>query len=234
MQEGNQSPVGKFFRNKWVRIIGIIDTILLIVIIVVAITIPVNQSIHNATISFNIVPMTANISVNGSGDYKSNGQAYSLAPGHYEIVLSYPNLTPKNISIDLAENSNTTITTFLTDENFYYYKLRDNYGAFLALAKIASKEDNQTTDHDTSAEVFIDKFQKDYEKYLNDLPVSYSEHDERGRLTKYITIRSDYDCQVTLCLKATLDKNDKNRVEDMLKEKGFNVEDYEIIYKFYE
>ena len=233
MQEGNTSPIGKFFRNKWVRMIGAVDAIFLVIIIAVAVSAPVNQSIHSATISFNIIPMMANISVNGSGDYKSNGEAYSLAPGHYDVTISYPNLATKTLSIDLEENSNTTITTFLTDENFYYYKLRDNYGAFLALAGIASANNNQTTDHDTSAEAFITKFQKDYEKYTNDLPISYSEHDEKGRLTKYIVIRADYDCSVTLCLKATLDEDDKHKVEDMLKEKGFNVEDYEITYKFY-
>lgn len=241
MQDGSVSPVGRFFRNKWVWLILAIDIAVVIFIIVIS----VNKAAETAIINFNIAPVDATITVNGKGGYENIGQpiegdrnsdrSYSFKPGNYEIQISHPDLDTKTFNLNLEPNTNTTITTFLSKDNgFYFYTLKDNLGAFYRLAEIASAGDNQTTDHDTSAEAFITNFQEQYNLYTTELPVAYSEYNEKGELIKYVTVRAGAGCAITLCLEATIfDKNDKNIALKLLEEAGFNVEDFEIEYKIY-
>ena len=195
----------------------------------------INKATETATINFNIVPADATVTINGSGDYKNNGPAYSFFPGTYEVQISHPDLDTKTLTINLEPNSNLTVTTFLSkDNNFYYYTLYGNYGNFYKLASIASAQDNQTTDNDTSAETFIKKYQEQYDLYTTELPVTYSEFTSKGSLSKYITVRKGYNCKRTLCLSATIfDENDKEKVAELLRTKKFNVEDFEIEYNIY-
>lgn len=239
MQNENLSPVGNFFRNKWVWLVGAVDLLIIIMIIVMIIS----KAAETAKLSFDVAPVGANISVNGSGGYENKGQAldkdknsgktYSFVPGTYEIQISHPDLDTKTFIIDLEPDSNTTITTFLSkDGDFYFYTLRDNLNSFNRLASMASAGDNYTTDDDTSAEGFIAEFQRDFELYSTQLPVTYSEYGENKKLTKYITVRKSNDCDVTLCLKALVpDEESKKIAESLLLGKGFKLEDFEINYE---
>ena len=241
MQNENLSLVEKFFRNKWVWVVGAVDLLLIIVIIVLL----VNKSEETATIRFNVAPVDATITIDGFGGYKNigqaldknknSGQSYSIKPGTHEIQISHADLDTKTFVIELEPDSNTDIITFLSKDNdFYFYTLRDNMSSFNRLASIASAEDNQTTDDDTSAEAFIARFQRDYELYNTQLPATYSEYDDKGKLTKYISVRASNNCDVTLCLKALIpSEDDKRLAESLLQGKGFNVEDFEIEYKIY-
>lgn len=235
MQDGSVSPVRNFFRNKWVLLV-LAFNILAIVIVVVLYSI---DSSKNAGISFSITPLDAEIKVDGKGGYNNSGEAYYVTPGTHEIQISYGDLTPKIFTIDLLSNHSITITTFLSrDGDFYFYTLKNNIGSFNMLAEIASAGDNQTTDQDTSAEAFIADFQRNYNLYQNDLPVTYSEYDydEYGRrvLSKYLTVRQSYSCDITLCLEAVIEKEDeKDQIELLLRDAGFNLEDFEIGYRIY-
>lgn len=238
MQEGNISPIGKFLRNKWVWLTAAIDIIAIIVIVALYAT----KATATATISFNVAPVDATITINGSNDYKNNGQAYSIAPGTYEIQISHADLDTKTLTVNLEANHNTEIITFLSKDNgFYYYTLKDSMGSFYRLASIASADNNQTTDHDTSAETFIVDYQKQYKLYSTELPIDYTERiisEERGRGVAYsLTIRQASDkkpCTLYLCIEAFMSlTDDKSLVESKLREKGFKVEEYEIIYKIY-
>ena len=186
-----------------------------------------------AYISFNVAPVDAKITINGSGDYKNDGQAYSLTPGTYEVRISHAELDAKTFVVNLESEYNTVITTFLSkDGDFYFYTLKNNYGSFYKLASIASVEDNQTTDNDTSAEEFIARFQRDNYLYSTQLPATYSEYNDEGKLTKYISVRKSYNCLVTLCLEAIIpNEEDKKIAESLLQGKGFNLEDFEIEYR---
>ncbi len=198
----------------------------------------INKATETATINFNIVPADATVTINGSGDYKNNGPAYSFLPGTYEVQISHPDLDTKILTINLEPNSNLTVTTFLSkDNNFYYYTLYGNYGNFYKLASIASAQDNQTTDNDTSAETFISNYQQQYRLYKTELPIEYRESTGFGAnllILKNITIREGYNCAITLCVQALIVGTDsKEFINSLLEEKGFNIEDLEIEYKFY-
>lgn len=229
MQDGSLSPVGKFFRNKWVWLIGAIDIIIILIIIVVVI---INARKTNV-IEFNVAPTDAQISVNGDTSY-TNGQ-YRFLPGEYTVEISHPGLTPKTFLVDLEHQDSVSIVTFLSDNgNFDYYKLRDHFGDYTALSQIASAGYNQTTDHDASAEDFITDFQRSYELYSTQIPAAYAERNKEGKLEKYVSIVKSDNCTITLCLIATISNDsEKPLAESLLQGKGFNLEDFEIEYKYY-
>lgn len=227
------SPIQVFFHNKWVRLIIIVDIIALITLIIILIW----QTTKVSTINLDVTPLDSRISINGNHNYQ-NGQ-YSLTPGSYEITISHDNMTPKTFTVDIAPQTVVSVTTFLSDPDHTYdfYKQRTNYSSYQKLAEIASAENNLTTDHDTSAADFINKFQADYAAFSTKLPIEYRESEGYGSdrsLSKNITLKAKYDCQLTLCIQAlVVGTDDKAFINSLLQEKGFNLEDFEIEYKFY-
>ncbi len=227
------SLVQSFLRNKWVRLFLVLDAILLIIFILTLIW----QATEVSVINFNITPLDSTISINGNDDY-GNGQ-YSITPGTYEIVISHEGLETKTFTIDLPPNNIVSISTFLSDKDktFDYYKLRKNLESFNSLEDIASLNNNITTDHDTSAEDFIQKFKSNQELLSSKLPIDYYESEGDGEnrsLLKNITIKAAHDCNLTLCVRALVVGTDnEDFIKNLLREKGINPEDYEIEYKFY-
>lgn len=222
------SPIGSFFRNKWVWLTLATDVA---VIIFIMVNLAINAG-KTSIIEFNIVPADSQILVNGKN--YANG-SYYITPGVYNIEISHDNLNTKNMTVDLEKQGVASITTFLHQgDNFSFYELKENYDSYLMLEEIASSGNNMTTDHDISAEKFISDFQKNYELYQTKLPVTYSEYDDDGKLAKYISVRSNNECVITLCLKAVIrDKDDVALVDSLLVDTGFNLEYFEIGYKIY-
>ena len=231
-EESTLSPIQLFFRNKWVRLFLIIDLLLIIILIIILIW----QSTKVSTISFNITPLDSNISINGK--HFENGQS-SITPGEYQVTITHDGLVPKSFILSIAPQEVTTITAFLTDANssFDYYKQRSNYMSYKKLEEIASVNNNITTDHDTSAESFIQKFQENYHAFTNILPINYNESEGYGqtlKILKTISIVAKYDCELTLCAKAqVVGTNSQEFIRSLMQNKGINVEDFEIEYKFY-
>jgi len=231
MQDQNLSLAKAFFRNKWVILTIALDAILILILIALAIV----NSMKKSVLTINVVPSDAQVKVNGKEGY-SNG-SYRLFPNTYEIEISHPDLATKTFIIDLNKHDVGTITTFLSDDDFNFYRLKANLGAFLSLSQIASKNGNQTTDQDTSAEDFIATFQKNYRLFSTQLPINYDEYSntiDGETLSKSITIKADPDCNLTLCLEALmLGRDDQNFVNALLTDQGFNLEEFQVEYKVY-
>lgn len=235
MQDGSVSPIKAFFRNKWVRLILVIDIVIIISIIVILIINSTKQSI----ITFNVVPADSQISLNGKGGY-SNG-SYRLAPGVYDVEISHEGLDTKNFKVDLEKDDISTIITFLHQgDNFDFYTLRDNIGDYLSLAEIASAGYNKTTDQDISAEGFIDKTNYNTKLYQEELPIDYTEYmqsENKDIMAYNIALRRAIDkssCTKYLCIEAIMIlTDDKSIVNSMLEDAGFNLEDFEIEYKIF-
>lgn len=109
--------------------------------------------------------------------------------------------------------------------------------SYKKLEEIASSNNNITTDYDTSAESFIARFQEDYEAFTTKLPIDYSEtvfHDGFYEIKNSINVIAKDDCAKTLCLQVhTTSTNNEESIKSQIQEKGINVEDFEIEYKFY-
>lgn len=230
----DDSPVRVFFRNKWVRLVLIIDALLLIAIIVIAIITALRSSI----LTLNITPVDSKILVNGK-EYK-NG-SYSFLPGTYEVKISHENLDEKTLNVTLNSSHDLTVAAFLksSTDDFEFYTLKENYDSFLILEEIASMSNNQTYDFDQSAGEFIKDIREKYDALDGVLPIEHQEYingPDGQELDKDITIKRNYDdeCETYLCLKAlALGTRDIHFINSFIIEKGLNPEDYEIIYKVY-
>lgn len=231
----NSSPMTTFFKNKWVRLFLIVDAIAIIAVVVFA----VNNALKTSVLNFNVTPLDAKILVNGR-EYEDG--SYRVMPGKYEVEISHEGMVTKTFNVELGGEDIVNIVTYLVGEDggFEFYELRDNYGSYVELSEIASAENNVTTDKDTSAEEFVAMMEKDLAVYTSGvLPINYSRYDfeENGRkLIEDVTIRKGQsgECAKTLCIEALmLFTDDKNAIMAQLADKGFKVEDYEIIYKIY-
>ena len=224
----------QFIRNKWVWLFLAIDVIIVIAIIVLS----VNNATRDATISFNITPTDATVTLNGQGSYGANG-TYLVHPGSYTIEVSHDGLDTKTFDVTLARGTNTTLTTFLSSSgNVDFYKQKENQLSFDKLREIASYTENNTTDQDTSANEGIARIYGD-SLMMQGLPIKdtqYSDTESGRHLDRDITIRvaDREDCETWLCLEALMvGTDDQNVVLDLLRRERFNVEDYEIKYKVY-
>lgn len=234
MQDGSVTPIGNFFRNKWVRFVLVIDILAIIGIIAIIIY----NLTKNSIINFTIAPIDATITVNGNSSYH-NG-SYQFHPGTYEVVISHDGLDSKTFTVELQDNSNAAITTFLSgSDNFDFYRLKDNYSSYLALERIAAASDNQTTDHDTSAEAFI--LQQERKDSITKLtPIRFAICGEPASRVNCNAIEVTYDysekCDNQRCLiiKGRADElfNDViNELANQLEAKGYNLKNYRYIYE---
>ena len=229
------SPVQAFFKNKWVRLILVVDAAVLVVLLVVMIM----NAMKNSVISFNVTPMDAKISINGS-EYAEG--SYKFAPGTYEIAISREGMESKSFTVELGGDSIANVATFLVGEDggFDFYELKENYDSFLKLAEMASINNNMTVDQDTRAEEFVRGFEEDY-TIFDVLPIvdkTLSQYGlEAGVDYQYdvLTIQNgaDYDsCLMTLCLYITDTLSGREeRAKEIVNNFGYNSDNYQIIYE---
>lgn len=232
---GSESQVKNFFKNKWVRLVLVIDVLVIVFIIGVAIW----NATKTATLIINVAPVDAKVQV--GSDVYSNG-TYKVHPGTYDISVSKDGLDTKTFTVDVGANDAIDFAVFLKagEKDFNYYTMMNNYESFRKLAEIASAVSNNTFDNDTSAEAFVTDFQKKYNLYESGvLPIEYTTYDviDGTRvLTADVTIRRGTEdiCEKTLCLEALMAlTNDNNLINNLLTDNGLNPADYEIHYKYY-
>jgi len=226
-EDGSISPLRAFFRNKWVRIVLILDVFIVISVIVLVIL----NSNKTVTITFNVAPVDAKIFVNGA-EY-TNGK-FAIMPGKYEIEISHNGLSTKKFNIELKAQDYITFSTFLSNsEDFEFYMLKDNYESFKKLSEIASAENNRTFDNDKSAEEFIKSFSKKI-SIGNILPINYQETNEEDiSMSPYFSIDINKDCKYyNLCLLVSPVLNTTHEeVLDFIRNRGYNPDVYEIIFE---
>lgn len=234
MNEGEVSVLRGFFRRKWVRVVLVLDALAVVVLIVVLI---INAN-RTARIEFDITPMDAKITMNGT--IYENG-TYAIAPGKYEIQISHEGMDTKTFEVKLEAQDNLFMTTYLSDGGkFGFYELKENYPDFEALRSVASAGDNRTFDHDTSAMKFIKDFDDSY-ALLEELPVINEEPSKNGFESgvRYaydvLTIMDGADleeCVKTLCLYVTDTLGGREQYAKSLVDKmGYDANDYQMVYK---
>ena len=239
MQDGAQESLVKgFFKTRWVQVVLIFNALLIIGIIVFAII----NATKTSTLVFSIAPIDATISVNGDTSY-SNG-SFKIAPGNYDIHISHDGLDAKSFSLDIKPDTTVTVSTFLSDseKTFNFYIQRENDDSMQKLQEIASANENSTTDHDESAEEFIESYNTKSVLLDLALPIDYTEYKPSQNspsgqeFSLSITIRNGeiIECKTSLCINVLMVQTDnKELVNKLLQEKGVNPDDYEIVYKTY-
>lgn len=236
--DGTESLFSQFFKSKWIWIIVVLNLVLVIVMTVLVII----RATKSSTIVFSVAPIDATISVNGDTNY-SNG-SHPISPGHYEIQISHQDLQTKSLTLDIKPDTTVTLSTFLSDaeKTFNFYTLKKEADSMLKLQEIASKGNNLTTDHDNSAENFVDNYRAKLALLDLVLPIKYTEyevsHDSVSgqSIVRDITIRKGQtnNCETTLCIEALMAlTDDMDLINRLLQEKGINLDEYEIVRKTY-
>ena len=227
------SPLKVFFRQKWVRIILCLNVVVVLVLIGIAIY----NSTKSAIIVFDVTPVDAKISINGSTGY-TNG-TYRLNPGVYKIEISYEGLDSKSFELDLTDQSSMFFSTFLSADggkDFSFYEERANYNSAQKLFSIASSENNQTYDNDVTAEQFVNEYGATVEAFNNELPIVESlreSPDAGGRLLSILSIRQEESCiKYTCVLVSGFGFPDvKERANKKLEETGIDMKYLEVKYE---
>lgn len=235
MQNNDVSRVKAFFRNKWVRVFLVIDVIAIIGVAVVLI----RQATKVSTITFNIAPVDATISVNGDTSY-ANGR-FDITPGTYEIKISHEGLETKTMTVNIDHRHFVTVATFLSgaDGNFEFYEQKNRSSSYQKLKSIASAGSNITTDNDTSAEKFITEFERKM-TIMDKLPIKgYIYSDQSASVsTSGFVIRNgqnNKECTKATCLLVNYyGKDYESEVAKKIKKAGYNPDDYQIVYERYQ
>ena len=234
MRNDNTPLLKAFFESKWIRAILVIDVIAIILVVVLSI----QKAARVSTITFNIAPIDAKISVNGDSHY-ANGQ-YTIAPGRYEIVVSRDGLETKTVSVDVESRHFVTVSLFLTgsDKNFDFYKQNANYKSFQKLKTITSASSGATIDNDDSAKDFVAEYDRVL-SFFDKLPIKgYIHADPRINASSAgYAIRNGLNksqCKTSSCLIVNYyGKGYESEVEKEIKQAGYNPKDYQIVYERY-
>ena len=227
MDNGNVAPISAFLAKKWVKVVLVLDVILIVGLVIFGVA----QAGRNAIIDFEVTPLNAKISLNGKGGYE-NGE-YKVFPGEYQVRIEHEGLEPKELSVNVGANDYVTVATFLKGEDgFSYYELMENYSDYESLEGMAAKGNNRTYDGDTSAEGFIEDFERAYKIFEEDF-VGEAMPYEDGTGDWSVWSGEGVDkCEKTLCLYIVdLPDNQKDTLKGMVEGKGYRLEDYQIIYK---
>ena len=229
------SLFGVYLRNEWVRVVLAVN----IVAVLVVVSFSLFDATKTATVVFNVVPVDATIEVNGGGVRYKNG-SYRLHPGTYEIRISCDGLDTKTFFVDLRSGYNTPVTVFLSEgSNFGFYEFRDNHASFEKLSEIASPNNNQTTDHDTSAEEFI--LQQEQKNSISKFtPIRFAICENPATRVNCDAVEVTYDysekCDNQKCLiikgrKEELTNDVITELTNQLSGRGYNLDNYRYIYE---
>jgi len=228
MDNGSVAPIRAFLAKKWVKAVLVLDVVLIVGLVIFGVV----QSGRNAIIDFEVTPLDVEISLNGKGGYE-NGE-YKVFPGEYQVRITHEGLEPKELTVTVGANEYVTVATFLKGEDggFSYYELMDNYSDYESLRAMAAKGDNRTYDGDTSAEGFLEDFERAYEIFEEDfVGVAMPYEDGMGDWSVWSGDTTGR-CEKTLCLYVVdLPDDKKNELKAMIEGKGYKLEDYQVIYK---
>lgn len=203
-----------FLRTHKIVFGVIVFDLLLIIGLLVAVLIKMTKT---AIISVNLVPNTAVAEV-GGGSYQTGN--YRIRPGNYNVKVKADGFITKEFEINPEDNATTKMSVFLVpaEDNLNYYA--QNMVNYESMGMMKDEEAQR------------------YYKILSIeqvLPINYNDYNTNtGELNRAVTIMSDNgeNCKAIYCLKAILTLTDsKDWVKKIIKEKGFDSEDYEIIYK---
>lgn len=209
-------PIEKRKRNI---IIGTLVILLLVIIGIIAIYI--NSLRYSSTIDILVAPSFATVEVNDK--VIKNNSKIKFEPGNYTIKISANDFISQELSIELKENELFDLYTYLTPTNgsMDWYINHPEEG--MLVTTIGSKKAQQAAD-------------EYYKKYpiATVLPIVVVESNPEWR--EYRIDGGQFDnCQKTpdFCIVITDSTgNNRDRAIKNIQDKGYNPNDYEIIYKY--
>lgn len=192
-------------------------------VVITAISLELNK---NTYLTLGFAPTEAILTVNGK-DYRTG--TYEFEPGKYTGELHYDGFNTKTIEINVKNRQVATITEYLVnkEQGMAYY---EKHAADIEVLRHIENDENVKN--------FLASYdQKHSIMKLLPLDASFDNRAASGFPGQDLVSVKIKDgtmhkkCQGTLCLVVVGKKINDNKVKSVLSEKGYKIEDYEVIYE---
>lgn len=202
----------------------IIANFLAIIIIIIVIMV---HHAKTATIDILVAPRDATVTLNGKK--YNNLEQHDILPGNYHVEIFMDNMQSKSYDIIMENNGFARIHDYLLDND-------GGYDYYLSHPDDASTLANIISDNDQSAQKFIEKYQQKY-SIIELLPIDYDAYTDDFAYYYQYTIDQDdrEDCPKVVCLVIRdYTGGSEDLAKNKIKELGYDLNDYEINYKYVE
>lgn len=175
--------------------------------------------LYSATLDIVVVPTEAKILINGE-EYK-NGVYQNARTGKAKVNISLDGFETQEFEIELKRDERTRLYTYLEGNEEWYESMDEDNQNLLDIIN-EHKGEQQTVEL------------KDKYPIMADIPIVFERY--LSNYTEYVSYRVDggkYDgCEQEFCLKITdISGGNYEKALDVIREKGYNPSDYEIIYE---
>ena len=195
--------------HKVISAVILVDVILIVAIVVLA----VRKFTKTAVMDVSVTPNVAVVEVNGQ-EYGIG--AYRMYPGEVTATIKADGFESKTVTLNLKARETTKVYDFLeaTGDNANYYAKNANDAE--ALARVGGEMGAKL------ARILSIK------KVLPIIEFNYGGLDSEST---EIVVDQDLACDATFCLMVTGDRSaGHEKSQNMIREKGYNPEDYKIRY----
>ena len=212
------------FLVKNAKLITIINSVGIVFCICLLIFVVINKEFSKSTyLSLQFAPSNAVLTLDNGTELHTG--TYEFQPGHYSGTLTSKGFDSKNIDFDIAPRQTNSITNYLvhsTEGLSYFEKNAANIDT-LRLIPNDSDLANFLEAYDHKVSIYDQlPFYANWLKHPND----YSTY------TIEITDgRNKPECHETLCLLAVGPKDNRDEIAKTLSDKGYDINNYEIIYE---
>lgn len=211
------------FFVKYARLITIISLIgiLFCIILIVIVSISKEHS-KNTYLTLQFAPSHAILTLDSGTELRTG--TYEFQPGHYTGTITADNFTPKVIEFEVTPRETTSVTDYIVHSSEglpYFEKSAANISTLRLIDDTDIKSFLEAYDYKTSIYDQL-PFYANWLKYPDDYP-TYT--------VKIVDGRDDSSCHGTLCLLAIGPKYNQDEIAKTLLEKGYDINNYEIIYE---
>ena len=191
--------------------------VLVNVIAIVIVTVAVFfDSARTATIDIQVAPSEAVIELNGKA--YENFETHDVLPGDYHVKISMDGMQTKEYDVRLADDGFLQLWDYLLDENggFDYYII--NPEEEIVLSNIAKDEQSKA---------FVEEYDNIHS--ISDvLPLEYYDRSDPNNPIGVFVEESESECAEIICLVAYGGEENREIVNNLIVEAGFNPDDYNV------
>ena len=194
--------------------------VLNILAILIAVLVVVMHKATNASVDIYVLPSEATIELNGKRF--DNFSSYNLMPGEYRVKISMDGMQTREYDLTLEDNGFERVWNYLLSDNgsFDYYISHPDEAPLLT--KFRSDEN-------------VKKFMEYHDKVVSirdALPLEYYERsDPNNQMGVFIEEDGEECSGVLLCLVVYGGEQHKNIALDLIKNAGYNPDDYRIRFE---
>lgn len=195
-----------------------------ILVVLVAVIVIIYNSAKTAVIDIYVAPSSAKIEINGST--YDNFASYNVLPGEYHMKISMEGMQTKEYDFTLYDNGLEKIKTYLVGENggFEYYVNNPDEEMILADTVTNSAED-------AKAKKFVEEYTH-VAGILGELPLEYYDRsDPKSPIGVYVEQKEGSCEDAVVCLVVYGGEQNREIVNELIKNAGYNPSDYKITFE---